>query len=145
MKKRKQRNQDLLDDAENQAANHVLFDLDGSETDSVIAKAIADYLIAAALMKRPTIRIFVSHDKRLVRRGVIPPFPLPFDWKQKGCVGIRTKSRETAHDWCMKALFFGYPVFECWHSTGCAGGGMGAVSEYRQTLQRRTAIALGLS
>jgi hypothetical protein len=139
----KQQERDALAKVEEQAAFHVQHGIHGIETDLQIAEAITDDLIAAALLQRPTIRLAIFHDAR--KRGNEysehkGPCPLPYDWKFKNAVGIKTKDREVARDWCMKALLLGYAVFQCWLPTGCGGGGMGTVAEHRKRLRERRAF-----
>jgi hypothetical protein len=131
----KQRDRDARVNAERQAASRVTWGLDGTETDLVIAEAITDYLIAAALLQHPTIRLAIIFDAR--KRSKEGPCPLPFDWRRKNTVGIKTSDREVARDWCMKALLLGYSAFQCWHSDGCGGGGMGTIADHRQRLIER--------
>jgi hypothetical protein len=123
------RDRDALVKDEIRTSHHVMHGLSGLETDLVIAEAITNYLIAAALLQHPTIRLAIICNHRIC--------PLPFDWKRKGSVGINAKDREVARDWCMKALLLGYSVFQCWYSTSTSGGGMGTIASYRQSLIER--------
>ncbi|HUI12582.1 MAG TPA: hypothetical protein VL048_03825 [Xanthobacteraceae bacterium] len=112
-----------LCEAERKASYRVSWGLDGTETDLVIAEAITDYLLAAAMLR--------TRCKRMMEFSIISDwksFPLQFDWRRKGALGIKTKDKERAHDWCMKALLAGFGVF-------AFRGGMGRIEDYRMRQQ----------
>jgi hypothetical protein len=82
---------------------------DAESTDLELALAIADWHIADAVRPgRDMIRVEICHD---VRKRTGTPCPLPYDYRDKNGVGIRTRDARRARDWIARALLLGYAVF----------------------------------
>jgi hypothetical protein len=81
---------------------------DAKSTDLELALALADWHIADAVRPgRDMIRVEILHD---VRKRSGTPCPLPYDYRDKNAVGIRTRDARRARDWIVRALLLGYTV-----------------------------------
>lgn len=68
----------------------------------------------------------------------IGPCPLPYDWTRKNLVGVSTKDRERARQWCIDAMLAGYAVSHT-SSKGRGGGSHGTIAQIQT--RRREEIA----
>jgi hypothetical protein len=126
--------------------------IDPDASDEAIAATVADYLLT--MYPAPTYYLSVFHDarpstarrierlrKQLRQPNYQPgqPFgdcPLPFDWQHKNIVGISTRDRARARQWCINAMLAGYGVFSS-HTRGGSGAGQGTLAQIRHRIRQQ--------
>lgn len=120
-------------------------------TDVDIIEVAAEYLLATW---RPPYRLFIAHDVRpsaprqLARirkrwpnyqpHPPIGPCPLPYDWRRKELVGIRTNDEASARRWIAKAMRLSYAVGRCHGGIdNLVGSGPGSLTQIRARQRQR--------
>jgi hypothetical protein len=133
------------------AADDAMDNVDPDASDETIASITADYF----LIGFTTRHLDILHDvrpstqkriERIRREGWLNyqpadpsgPCPLPYDWTRKNVVGISTKDRERARQWCIDAMLAGYSVHHRSSKTS-ASFGRGTIAQIRA--RRREEIA----
>jgi hypothetical protein len=126
------------------AADDAMDNVDPDASDETIAGITADYF----LIGFTTRHLSILHDvrpstqrtiERIRKRFEQPdyqpadptgPCPLPYDWTRKNAVGISTKDRERARQWCIDAMLAGYDVHHRSSKTS-ASFGRGTIAQIR--------------
>lgn len=135
-----------MSQAEIEAIEDAMREVDPDASDQAIAEVLADYLLSTLAHSR-AFHLSTYHDvrpsapARLARvwkfnpdyqpHEPVGPCPFPYDWSRKNIVGISTRDRERARQWIIEAALAGYAVFRGFRRLGGAGFGQGSLENIR--------------